>query len=182
MSTPARSEESVAPAGTVPPARTWWRRPAFRNAVGIAVFAGLVLTPLATSRHLVWNLGHGWTLDLDPRDVAGYAAFLLLPFYRRTSHRKRDLLIVALVPFYGELVAATIVSRLIALPRRDWTPRVDELPRVVRIPGGRGAYVLPPSFPAAELLRDEWCRNPDHDHPYLSWEDAQTLFCQSARG
>ena len=183
MSTPVtRSEEPVAPAPTVRPARTWWRRPVFRSAVGIAVFAFLVVTPLVASRHLVWDLGDGWTLDLDPSDVAGYAAFLLLPFYRRTSHRKRDLLIVALVPFYGQLVAATIVSRLIALPRRDWTPRVDELPRVVRIPGGRGAYVLPPSFPAAELLRGEWCRNPDHDHPYLSWEDAQTLFCQSARG
>jgi hypothetical protein len=74
------------------------------------------------------------------------------------------------------------VSRLDALPRRDWTPRVDELPRVVRIPGGQGAYVLPPSFRAAELLRDEWCRSPEHDHPSLSWEDAQTLFCQSVRG
>jgi len=183
MSTPAtHSEEPVSPARTVPPAGTWWRRPAVRCTVGLAVFAGLVVTPLVTSRHLVWNLGGGWTFDFDPMDVTAYAAFLLLPFYRRASHRKRDLLIVVLVPFYGQFVAAKVVSRLIALPRRDWTPRVDELPRVVRIPGGRGAYVLPPSFPAAELLRAEWCRNPDHDHPYLSWHDAQTLFCQNPRG
>ena len=183
MSTPAtHSEEPVSPARTVPPAGTWWRRPAVRCAVGLAVFAGLVVTPLVTSRHLVWNLGGGWTFDFDLMDVTAYAAFLLLPFYRRASHRKRDLLIVVLVPFYGQFVAAKVVSRLIALPRRDWTPRVDELPRVVRIPGGRGAYVLPPSFPAAELLRAEWCRNPDHDHPYLSWHDAQTLFCQNPRG
>ena len=183
MSTPAtHSEEPVSPARTVPPAGTWWRRPAVRCTVGLAVFAGLVVTPLVTSRHLVWNLGGGWTFDFDPMDVTAYAAFLLLPFYRRASHRKRDLLIVVLVPFYGQFVAAKVVSRLIARPRRDWTPRVDELPRVVRIPGGRGAYVLPPSFPAAELLRAEWCRNPDHDHPYLSWHDAQTLFCQNPRG
>ena len=64
------------------------------------------------------------------------------------------------MPFYGQYAATDIVSRLVALPRRDWTPRVDELPRVVRIPGGRGACVLPPSVPAAELLRDERCRNP----------------------
>ena len=183
MSTPAtHSEEPVSPARTVPPAGTWWRRPAVRCTVGLAVFAGLVVTPLVTSRHLVWNLGGGWTFDFDPMDVTAYAAFLLLPFYRRASHRKRDLLIVVLVPFYGQFVAAKVVSRLIARPRRDWTPRVDGLPRVVRIPGGRGAYVLPPSFPAAELLRAEWCRNPDHDHPYLSWHDAQTLFCQNPRG
>ena len=183
MSTPAtHSEEPVSPARTVPPAGTWWRRPAVRCTVGLAVFAGLVVTPLVTSRHLVSDLGGGWTFDFDPMDVTAYAAFLLLPFYRRASHRKRDLLIVVLVPFYGQFVAAKVVSRLIALPRRDWTPRVDELPRVVRIPGGRGAYVLPPSFPAAELLRAEWCRNPDHDHPYLSWHDAQTLFCQNPRG
>ena len=86
------------------------------------------------------------------------------------------------MPFYGRFAATDIVSRLIALPRRDWTPRVDELPGVVRIPGGRGAYVLPPSVPAAELLRDERCRNPDHDHPYLSWRDLQTLFRQNPRG
>ena len=183
MSTPVtRSEEPAAPAPTVPPARTWWRRPAFRYAVGFAVFAGLVVPPLVTSRHLVWNLGNGWTFDFDPTDVAAYAAVLLLPFYRRASHRKRDLLLVMLVPFYGQYVAAKVVSRLIALPLRDWSPRIDEMPRVVRIPGGRGAYVLPSSFPAAELLRYEWCRNPDHDHPYLSWDDAQTLFCQNPRG
>ena len=183
MSTPAtHSEEPVSPARTVPPAGTWWRRPAVRCAVGLAVFEGLVVTPLVTSRHLVSDLGGGWTFDFDPMDVTAYAAFLLLPFYRRASHRKRDLLIVVLVPFYGQFVAAKVVSRLIALPRRDWTPRVDELPRVVRIPGGRGAYVLPPSFPAAELLRAEWCRSPDHDHPYLSWHDAQTMFCQNPRG
>ena len=153
MSTPVtRSEEPVAPDRTLPTAWTWWRRPAFR--VGLAVFAGLVVAPLATSRHLLWHLGHGWTFDFDPMHVTAYAAFLLLPFYRRASHRKWDLLLVVLVPFYGQFVAAKIVSRLIALPRRDWTPRVDELPRVVRIPGGRAP----------------------------TWEDAQTLFCQSARG
>jgi hypothetical protein len=172
----------AAPPRVVPPAPGWWRRPAFRCAVGFAVFAGLLATPLATSRHLTWHLGHGSMFDFDPMDVTAYAAFLLLPFYRRASHRKRDVLIVVLVPIYGSFVVARIVSRLISLPRRDWTPRVDELPRVVRIPGGRGAYVLSPSFPAAEQLRGEWCRNPDHAHPYRTWEDAQTLFCRSVPG
>jgi hypothetical protein len=84
----------------------------------------------------------------------------------------------ALVPIYGPMVAALVLTRLIALPRRDWTPREDELPRVVRIPGGRGAYVLEQTFGEAEALRTEWCRNPEHSHPYASWHEARTYFCR----
>jgi hypothetical protein len=182
MSTPVTRSERLAARRSVPPELTWWRRRPFRLVVGLAVFVLLVVPTYNLETHWVVRLGGGSTLDLDPRDVTAFAAVLLVPFYRRASHRKRDLLIVALMPFYGQYVAANIVSRLLALPRRDWIPRVEELPRVVRIPGGRGAYVLPSSFPDAELLRAEWCRNPEHDHPYLSWHDAQTLFCQNPRG
>ena len=58
------------------------------------------------------------------------------------------------------------------------TPREDELPRVVRIPGGRGAYVLEQTFGEAEALRTEWCRNSEHSHPYASWHEARTYFCR----
>jgi hypothetical protein len=76
------------------------------------------------------------------------------------------------------MVAALVLTRLMALPRRDWTPRADELPRVVRIPGSRGAYVLEPTFGEAEALRAVWCRNPEHTHPYPSWHEARTVFCR----
>ena len=44
--------------------------------------------------------------------------------------------------------------------RRDWAPRAEELPRVVRIPGQGGAYVVERTFGEAEALRTSWCRNP----------------------
>ena len=109
-----------------------------------------------------------------------WVAFLLMPFLRMVSYRKRDVLLIALVPIYGQMVAGLVVSRLMALPVRDWTPREDELPRVVRIPGGRGAYVVKRTFGEAEALRTTWCRNPRHQHPYASWRDAQTFFCQQS--
>jgi len=52
---------------------------------------------------------------------------------------------------------------------------------VVRIPGGRGAYVTRSTFGAAEELRTRWCVNPDHQHPYESWAQARTLGCRKAQ-
>lgn len=112
------------------------------------------------------------------------AAFLLLPalalwpFLRRVSYRRRDIAILLLVPVYGQLLCGIVVSRLMALPRRDWTPRSDELPRVVRIPHGRGAYVVAPSFAQAEELRGAWCRNDRHAHPYDGVASAPLIGCQ----
>jgi hypothetical protein len=111
-----------------------------------------------------------------------WVAVLLMPFLRMVSYRKRDVLLIALVPIHGPMVAGLVVSRLMALPRRDWTPREDELPRVVRIPGARGAYVLAPTFGEAEALRTGWCRNPRHEHPYASWREAQTFSCRQSDG
>jgi hypothetical protein len=157
---------------------TWWRRPVVRFAVGLVVWAGLTLPGLLLPRR-TWTFTLGsFNADFSPEKIEVWAALLLMPFLRMASYRKRDVLLILLVPVYGHMVAGVVVSRLLALPRRDWTPRSDELPRVVRIPGGRGAYVLQSSFPEAELLRRDWCRNPDHDHPYLSWHDAQTTFCR----
>ncbi len=113
-----------------------------------------------------------------PESALFWVGLLLMPFLRSVSYRKRDVLLIALVPIYGPMVVGLVVSRLMALPRRDWTPREDELPRVVRIPGGRGAYVVERTFGEAEALRTAWCRNPEHTHPYASWREARTFFCR----
>lgn len=157
---------------------TWWRRPPVRFAVGVLVFAGVFALPYVLppeGRQLTFR---SFTLELAPESAPFWVGLLLMPFLRRVSYRRRDVLLVALVPIYGPMVAGLVVSRLIALPRRDWTPREDELPRVVRIPGGRGAYVLERTFDEAEALRTEWCRNPEHAHPYASWHEARTFFCR----
>ncbi len=130
----------------------------------------------------------GWMIAsvgfVDDGRATGGQAFLLLPalvlwaFLRRVSYRRRDIAILLLVPVYGQFLCGVIVSRLLALPRRDWTPRPDELPRVVRIPQGRGAYVLAPSFAQAEELRGVWCRNVRHAHPYESAAVAPLIGCQ----
>jgi hypothetical protein len=95
-----------------------------------------------------------WTLD--PHNLAVLAAVLLMPFLRSVSYRRRDVLLIALVPLYGALVAGLVVFRLLSLPRRTWPPRADELDRVVRIPGGRGDYVVRPTYADAEHLRTAW--------------------------
>ena len=157
---------------------TWWRQPPVRFAVGVLVFAGLFALP-SRLPEAGWHLSLGSsTLELAPENALFWVGLLLMPFLRKVSYRKRDVLLIAFVPIYGPMVAGLVVSRLIALPRRDWTPREDELPRVVRIPGGRGAYVLEQTFGEAEALRTEWCRNPEHAHPYASWHEARAFFCR----
>jgi hypothetical protein len=110
------------------------------------------------------------------------AALVLLPFLRHASYRARDVLLITLVPIYGAMVAAVVVSRLVALPRRDWPPRPDEVDRVVRIPRSRGAYLLRPTFADAESLRARWCVNPGHHHPYATWSLATSTFCRDRGG
>jgi hypothetical protein len=157
---------------------TWWRQPGVRFAAGVLAFAGLFVLPsVLLGRGREVTLGH-LTIELAPENALFWVGLLLMPFLRSASYRKRDVLLIALVPIYGPMVAALVLTRLIALPRRDWTPREDELPRVVRIPGGRGAYVLEQTFGEAEALRTEWCRNPEHTHPYASWHEARTFFCR----
>ena len=157
---------------------TWWRRPVVRFGVGVLVWAGLLL-PAVLTPWRTWTVTWGsFSAEVTPHNLVIWVAFLLMPFLRMASYRKRDVLIIALVPIYGPMLAGLVVSRLMALPRRDWTPREDELPRVVRIPGGRGAYVLEQTFGEAEALRTEWCRNPEHSHPYASWHEARTFFCR----
>ena len=160
---------------TFPPLPHWWQHRAVR------VTAALLTLALLLAPWFVYQPQERWRVlgeSVDPHHLPLFVGLLLLPFMRAVSYRKRDLLIIALVPLYGELVAAVLVSRLLALPRRDWTPRPDELPRVVRGPGGRGAYVLRPTFAAAEELRTEWCRNPRHEHPYADGPGARRIGCQ----
>jgi hypothetical protein len=159
---------------------TWWRRPLVRFAVGVLVWAGLLLPAVLMPRR-TWTVSWGsFIADLTPQNIVVWAAVLLMPFLRMASYRKRDVLLIALVPIYGPMVAGLVVSRLMALPLRDWTPREDELPRVVRVPRSRGAYVVKPTFGEAEALRTKWCRNPRHQHPYASWREARTFYCQQS--
>jgi hypothetical protein len=157
---------------------TWWRQPFVRLAVGVLVGAGLLLAQLYRP---VWARTLSWgslSVDLTSDNVEFWAAVLLMPFLRMVSYRKRDVLLIALVPIYGPMVAGVVVSRLMALPRRDWAPRAEELPRVVRIPGQGGAYLVERTFGEAEARRTSWCRNPHHRHPYACWHEAQTFFCR----
>ena len=145
-----------------PPRRTWWRDTRFRLPFGIVVCAVLLWVP-NVEQHWVFHLGNMF-FDFDPLHTMAYIAVLLLPFARRVSHRKRDLLVVALVPFLGQVWAAKMVQRALCLPWHDWPPRPDQLPFVARIPGGDGAYVLCPTAGEAAALRTAWCTDPEHDH------------------
>ena len=58
------------------------------------------------------------------------------------------------------MLTGILVSRLLSLPRREWPPRPDEEARVVPVPGEPSAYLLMPSFAAAEALRTAWCATP----------------------
>ena len=83
------------------------------------------------------------------------------------------MLLVALVPVVGPMLAGISVYRLLSLPRRTWPPRPDEADRVVGVPDDPGAYLLLPTFAAAEALRTAWCDNLHHEHPYPSWRVAR---------
>lgn len=69
---------------------------------------------------------------------------LLLPFYRRVSFRRRDVLFFALLPLWGFVIAWKVGFRLTSLPYRDWPPRPDEYPRTRWIPNSTFHVVVPP--------------------------------------
>ena len=167
-----------------PPPEHWWQHPWVRLMPAVVAVVGVCWLELRypETKHVHVHLTHWTYFVLTPADASGYAALLLLPFLRKVSYRKRDALLIWLVPLYGQLLIGLMIFRLMALPRRTWPPRRDELARVARIPGGRGAYVLRPTFEAAEQLRRSWCRNADHRHPYPSWEEAQQSGCRQSRG
>lgn len=150
-----------------------------RAVVATVVVIGLFVAPAAFGPTSRWEVHLTSSVSLDPMPGGFYFAvgLLLMPFLGRVSYRKRDVLIIGLVPFYGQFLVGKVVRRLMALPRRDWPPSVDERPRAVPILGSPGVYVLPDTFAAAEDLRSRWCVNPEHRHPYESWEAAQKYGC-----
>lgn len=165
----------------VPPPPHWWQHLGVRL-LALALTASLVLVPaLTTAADSRWQvpLGGSAYYSLDPHRLDILVGLLLLPAMRHVSYRKRDVLIITLVPIWGALIAGLIVYRLLALPRRSWPPRPDELPRIARIPGGRGDYVLGRTFAEAETLRAAWCINVEHQHPYASWREAAQHGCRS---
>jgi len=154
---------------------TWRQLRDVRLVAGLVTMLGLMSLMLVPDP-VRWQIG-SFTLELQPWRAQLYLAVLLVPFLRQVSYRKRDALLIGLVPFWGAYLAAEIVWRLLCLPRRDWVPRYDELPRVVRIPHGRGDYLLLPTFQDAEALRSAWCVNSEHHHPYPTWTDARVAGC-----
>jgi hypothetical protein len=64
-------------------------------------------------------------------------SLVFLPVLPLVSYRRRDILILALVPFWQLAVAWTVGYRAAYLPLRDWDPRPDERLRVHRVRGGR---------------------------------------------
>lgn len=161
---------------------SWWQHPAFRALAGALTTAGLLSTwfLLPAGGHWRVSMTGSSHFDLTASGIELYVGLLLMPFLRKASYRKRDIAIIVLVPVYGDIVAGLVVYRLLSLPRRDWVPRPDELPRVVRIPHGHGAYQLSRTFAEAEELRTRWCVNPEHRHPYPSWSATQQLRCTRA--
>jgi hypothetical protein len=171
---------------TLPPGLEvpWQRSFPVRLLAGALTFAAFLSPWFVLSRDWVLHIpvdGPG-SLELTRGAVPALMALVLVPFLGQASYRKRDSFLITLVPVYGYLVAGMVVSRLIARPRRDWPPRPDELDRVVRIPGAGGDYLLMDTFSVAEELRTRWCVNPEHRHPYESWELAQQLFCHRLHG
>ncbi len=161
----------------------WWQHPAVRIGAGTVVTLALLAALLYVPADWHWRLGPrtGPYLLLTRTGILWAVGLLLMPFMRKVSYRKRDVLLVVLVPLYGQYLAGKLLYRLLGLPRRDWLPRPAELPGVVRIPHGYGTYLLLPSFEEAEELRTRWCVNPEHDHPYPSWESAQQAGCRRHR-
>src|SRR3954449_3558858 len=150
------------------PALRWWQRQSFRTLSGTTVALAQFAPTYFFAEDDRWLVGGGSGPGLrgPPHPPAVWFALLLIPLLRHVAYRKRDFLLIAIIPFYGEYLAGKVIYRLLGFPRRDWPPRPDELPRAVRILGGRGAYLLPTTFAAAETQRAAWCINPNHQHPY----------------
>jgi hypothetical protein len=111
------------------PLPRWWQERPVRVAVGTLVAVVLLGSSLL---HSGWSDGH-WSFDLpggttvqtSQHALLPLAALMLMPFMPLVSYRKRDVLLVALVPVVGPMLAGIMVCRLLSLPRRDWPPRPD---------------------------------------------------------
>lgn len=161
----------------LPPPR-WWQRQPVPGGVGALVAVVLLAASLFSRGHeWHWSLGlpTGASVQLTQSGLMPLVALLLMPLMPQVSYRKRDALLVGLVPLVGPMLAGLLVSRLLSLPRREWPPRPDEAARVVPVPGERSAYLVMPSFAAAESLRTAWCADPDHHHPYPSRQAARPV-------
>jgi hypothetical protein len=121
---------------------SWRQREWFRVLLAVGTVAALVVLP-AYLRDQGWDgrltVGGGVMLELHSQDAMLYVAVALLPVMRLVSYRKRDVLLVALVPLYQLFLVGRIVYRLSFLPLRDWRPRPDEVPEVTSV--GFGVWV-----------------------------------------
>jgi hypothetical protein len=77
------------------------------------------------SQPVGWLPGHpvGWWVDLVNFSIPALVFVPLLPL---VSYRRRDWLIMAIIPFWNAALAAKVGWRLANLPARDWRPRPDE--------------------------------------------------------
>jgi hypothetical protein len=74
-------------------------------------------------------------------------SLIFVPVLRLVSYRRRDWLVLALVPVWQWVLAWRIGYRAALLPLRDWSPRPDERLNVRRLPAGTH-WVLVPGRPA----------------------------------
>jgi hypothetical protein len=103
---------------------------------GLAGLTVLVL-PQAVMPHPWVAASHLEPLGLWRLAVNALVSVFFLPVLRLVSYRRRDILVLALVPFWQLAVAWTVGYRAAYLPLRDWAPRPDERLRVHRIRGGQ---------------------------------------------
>jgi len=103
---------------------------------GLAGLAVLVLPQVVMPQ--AWIVAsHLEPLGVWRLAVNALVSVLFLPVLRLVSYRRRDVLVLALVPFWQLAVAWTVGYRAAYLPQRDWAPRPDERLRVHRLRGGR---------------------------------------------
>ncbi len=77
------------------------------------------------SQPVGWLAGHPHGPWVDVVNF-GAPALLFLPLLPLVSYRRRDVLIMAIVPFWNAVLAAKVGWRLANLPARDWRPRPGE--------------------------------------------------------
>ncbi len=79
-------------------------------------------------------------------------SLIFVPLLRLVSYRRRDWVLLALVPVWQWVVAYRIGYRAAILPLHDWPPRPDERLRVRRLATGP-EWVLTPRPARASRIR-----------------------------
>jgi hypothetical protein len=111
---------------------------------------GVVLLPTLVVRpYLIIPLQAGYLSKFAAQVGIGLVFVPVLP---RVSYRRRDWLLIGLVPYWCFVVAAIAGWRLANLPVRDWAPRPDEVQAGPTAPSQAQAQVPSSPSPVAERV------------------------------